>query len=140
MDTRGDLTPRTAAAAQEAYAGLALPAETVTKAVAEAGTDSTDAYRSFLDDDVLETAQQSLFAASLAVHVGTVEEYEAWLADHGSLEPSMTGHEDVTGRAWHPVWPREVVAAVSFSDSPDAAVATVRRQAFGKYYRSMIDP
>jgi hypothetical protein len=140
MDTRGELTPTTAAAAREAYAGLALPAETVTKAVADAGTDSTEAYQSFLDDDVLETAQESLFAASLAVQVGTADEYEAWLADHADLEPSMTGHEDVSGRAWHPVWPREVVAAVSFADSPDAAVATVRRQAFGKFYRSMIEP
>ncbi|MFW6384060.1 MAG: DUF5809 family protein [Halodesulfurarchaeum sp.] len=140
MNTRGHLQPGTAAAAQAAYEALELPAETVTKAVAEAGTDSAEAYRSFLDGEVFETAQKSLFAASLVVHVGTVEEYETWLSHNDAMTASMAGHAEVEGRAWHPVLPREAVAAVSFADSPDAAVATVRRGAFGEFYRPMIEP
>lgn len=138
MQLRGMFTPETATAARERYESLALPAETVTKELAEAGTGSADAYREFLTPEVLDTAQQSLFAGLLAVRVGSREEYEEWLADHEDLTPTLAGHESVARRAWHPINPRDAVAAVSFEDSPDAAVATVRRQAFGKHYRSVL--
>lgn len=138
MDTRGYESPRTESAASAHYEDLARAAQTITKEVADAGTDSSEAYQEFIDQSVIETAQQALFASLLEVHVGSQTEYDAWLADHDSFDATLAGTETVPRRAWHPVWPTEQVVAVSFQDRPDAAVATVRRQAFGQHYRSML--
>lgn len=138
METRGHFAPRTVTAASEQYEDLTLAAKTVTKEIAEAGTDTREGYQALVDESVIETAQQALFASLLEVHVGSVEEYEAWLTEHESLDASLAGTDTVPRRAWHPVWPRDHVAAVSFQNSPEAATATVRRQAFGKHYRALL--
>lgn len=138
METRGHFAPRTETAASAQYDDLALVAKTVTKEIAEAGTDTSDGYQALVEESVIETAQQALFASLLEVHVGSVDEYEAWLTDHDSLDWSLAGTDTVTRRAWHPVWPRDQVAAVSFQNSPEAAIATVRRQAFGQHYRAIL--
>ena len=138
MDTRGYEAPRTESAARAHYEDLAGAAQTITKEVADAGTDSSEAYQEFIDQSVIETAQQALFGSLLEVHVGSQTEYDTWLAEHESFDATLAGTETVPSRAWHPVWPTEQVVAVSFQDRPDAAVATVRRQAFGQHYRSML--
>lgn len=138
METRGHYAPRTEAAARSQYADLSAAAKTVTKEIAEAGTDTSDAYQEFVDQSVIETAHDALFASLLEVHVGSTAEYESWLADHETLESELAGTETVPRRAWHPVWPTGDVAAVSFQDRPEAAIATVRRQAFGEHYRSLL--
>lgn len=138
METRGHFAPRTETAASEQYDELALAAKTVTKEIAEAGTDTSAEYRALVDDSVIETAQQALFASLLEVHVGSVSEYEAWLSDHEGLDVSLAGTDTVPRRAWHPVWPTDQGTAVSFQNSPEAAIATVRRQAFGQHYRTIL--
>jgi hypothetical protein len=138
METRGHFAPRTETAASAQYDDLALAAKTVTKEIAEAGTDTSDDYQALVEESVIDTAQQTLFASLLEVHIGSVDEYEAWLTDHNSLDGSLAGTDTVARRAWHPVWPRDHVAAVSFQNSPEAAIATVRRQAFGQHYRAIL--
>jgi len=138
MKTQGEFTPETATAARSQYEALELAAETVTKEVAKAGTDSREAYQELTTPEIIDTAQETLFASLLEVTVGTAAEFEAWLEDHPGLTVSLAGHESVSQRAWHPIPPRDVVAAVSFEDGTEAAVATVRRQAVGKHYRSLL--
>lgn len=138
METRGQFAPETETAAREQYETLATAAETVTKEIAEANTDTRDEYNKLVDGETIETAQQALFAAFLEVHVGSVEEYESWLGDE-DFEVEFAGTETVSRRAWHPVWARDAVVAVSFQERPEAAVGTVRRQAFGRHYRSMLE-
>ncbi|MBS3760816.1 DUF5809 family protein [Halodesulfurarchaeum sp.] len=139
METQGHFAPRTETAASAQFDDLALVAKTVTKEIAEAGTDTSGGYQALVEESVIETAQQTLFASLLEVHVGSVDEYEAWLTDHDSLEASLAGTETVPWRAWHPVWPRDQVTAVSYQNSPEAAIATVRRQAFGQHYRAILE-
>lgn len=139
MKTRGQVAPETEAAVREEYDALAKVAETVTKEIAKANTDTRAAYNELVDSATVETAQQSLFASLLEVHVGSVEEYDSWLAAHEDFEVVLAGTESVPRRVWHPVWPRDIVVAVSFQERPDAAVATVRRQAFGRHYRSILE-
>ncbi|MGM0371106.1 MAG: DUF5809 family protein [Halobacteriota archaeon] len=138
METRGQFAPETERAAREQYAALTVPAKTVTKEIAEAGTTDRETYRELTTEDVYETAQQALFASLLAVQVGSTEEYEDWLAAHEDLEVVFAGTETVPRRAWHPVWPRAAVVAVSFQNKPEAAVASLRRQAFGRFYRELV--
>lgn len=139
METRGQFAPETDAAVRQTYEALADAAETVTKEIAEANADTREDYRGLTGSDTVETAQQALFASLLEVQVGTAAEYESWLAEHERLEPELAGTEPVSGRAWHPVWARDAVVAASFEDRPDAAVGAVRRQAFGRHYRSILE-
>ncbi|MFB6086537.1 MAG: DUF5809 family protein [Halodesulfurarchaeum sp.] len=139
MEIRGHFTPETEAAVREQYGSLAPVAETVTKEIAEANADTRTEYRDLIDSETIETAQQALFASLLEVQVGTTEAWESWLAEQEDFDVELAGTEPVSGRAWHPVWPREVVVAVSFEDRTDAAVSAVKRQAFGRHYRSMLE-
>ncbi|MFW6004214.1 MAG: DUF5809 family protein [Halodesulfurarchaeum sp.] len=139
METRGHLSPATEDAVRETYESLAGAAETVTKEIAEANAETREDYRELTDSGTVETARQALFASLLEVQVGTVAEYESWLAEHDELEPELAGTEPVSGRAWHPVWARDAVVAASFEDRPDAAVGAVQRQAFGRHYRSILE-
>ncbi len=138
MDTAGVFAPRSTAEARDQFESVAQAAETVTKEIAEAGTESTEAYERLVDPTVVETAQQALFASLLEVHTGTREAYEHWLDSHDVTETSMAGTETVPHRAWHPVWPESAVFAVSYQDRPEAAIATLRRQAFGQRYRALL--
>jgi hypothetical protein len=140
METRGYIGPETEAAVREQYAKLAPAARTVTKEVAEAGTTDSAAYREFTTDAVYETAQQALFASLLQVQVGDAGEFETVRAERDDHEVVFAGTETVGRRAWHRVRPRETIVAVSFEEKTDAAVASLQLQAFGRFYRPMIDP
>lgn len=139
MDTRGQFAPETKAAARSLYDDLAIAAETVTKTLAETSTDSREAYHELLDQERIDAAHEALFASLLEVHVGSVEEFESWMNRHDAFQLSLSGPETVPRRAWHPVRPRKTVTAVSFQTAPEAAVATVRRQAFGTQYRELLE-
>ncbi|MFB6082483.1 MAG: DUF5809 family protein [Halanaeroarchaeum sp.] len=139
MKTRGYIAPETEPAVRAQYAALAPAAKTVTKEIAEAATDDSDAYREIASEDVYETAQQALFASLLEVQVGTAAEYKSALDEYEGFEADVAGTETVARRAWHPVEARETVVAVSFEEREDAAVASLQRQAFGRFYRPMIE-
>ncbi|MFW5965497.1 MAG: DUF5809 family protein [Halodesulfurarchaeum sp.] len=139
METHGEWSPETELAVRERYGSLARPAETVTKSIAKTATDTDLAYGSLTAGEVIEAAQQALFAALLEVTVSTTEEFLDWLATAGNPRVELAGPETVDRRAFHHVHPQGVVTAVSFQDKPDAAIATVRRQAFGRHYRPLLD-
>lgn len=139
METRGFLAPATKADSREAFEELGPMARTVTSEVAKAMGFERAEYRDRVTDEVVGTAREALFASLLVVHVGNQAEFESWLDDAEDLTVHLEGNRNVDQRAWHPVPPADAVAAVTFHDEPDAAVATVRRQAFGRFYRSLLD-
>ena len=139
METRGFLDPATRADARDAFEELGPTARTVTGEVATAMGFERAEYRDRVTDEVVATAREALFASLLDVHVGSAAEFESWLDDAEELSVHLQGNRNVEQRAWHPVRPADAVAAVTFHDEPDAAVATVRRQAFGRFYRSILD-
>ncbi len=139
METRGVLAPETRPDAREAFEELGPAAQTVTSEVAKAmGFERTE-YRNRVSEEVVATAREALFASLLVVHVGSATSFESWLDEAGDPEVQLEGNRHVDRRAWHPVEPAEAVAAVTFHEEPDAAVATVRRQAFGRFYREILD-
>jgi hypothetical protein len=95
-----------------------------------------DEYDERVTGEVVETARDALFASLLEVRTGTREEYEDWLADR-DREVVEEGSENVSQVAWHDALGETVVAA-TYESEERAAVATLRRQAFGRVYRDLL--
>jgi hypothetical protein len=137
MDTEGQFSPATAEAARDRYEALGSTAQVVVKEVAKAMELDAEAYRERVTGEVVETARDVLFAESLTVTVGTREEFEDWRADTDH-DVEVIGADNVDNVVWHaPDFADEAVAA-TFQSERDAAVGTLRRQAFGRIYREVV--
>lgn len=137
METAGTLRPETAAEAQAEYEALESTASEVVRAATKAMAFDSQEYDSRVTDDVIETAQDALFASRLAVTVGTREEFEQWREQTG-YDVTEVGSDNVDNVAWHASPPAEAAVAATYQDEPDAAVQTLRRQAFGRCYRDLL--
>ncbi|MFW5956277.1 MAG: DUF5809 family protein [Halorhabdus sp.] len=137
MHTQGVFEPETVEAARERYAALQSAADVVVREVARAMDFDGDAYDRYVSDEVFETAHDAMFASLLSVTVGTDEEFEAFSADRDA-EVVLTGSENVDNAAWHAPPFADRIVATTFQDAEDAAVATLRRQAFGRVYRGVL--
>ena len=136
METHGVLAPESETEARERFDAVGPAAQTVVKETAKAMEFDRDEYGERVTGEVVETARDALFASLLAVRTGTREEYEEWLADR-DREVVERGNENVDNVAWHDALGETVVAA-TYQNEADAAVATLRRQAFGTAYREIL--
>ncbi|MEF8814553.1 MAG: DUF5809 family protein [Halovenus sp.] len=137
METEGIFAPETPAAARDRFASLAPAAKTVLREVGRELSMDTGTYQEQIDDDLRLTAQESIFASLLAVRVGTRTEYEQWreTADVGIVE---VGSENVDHVVWHAPPFADTAVAATFQNEREAAVGTLRRQAFGRLYRDVV--
>jgi hypothetical protein len=138
MDTEGRLEPATTEAARQRYAALGSTAGDVVSEVAKAMDMDAEEYEQRVTADVVTTAQDALFASRLKVRVGTRTAYEDWLADHPDYGVTEVGSEHVDGVVWHAAPAVETVIAATFHEERQAAVDTLRRQAFGRVYRDLV--
>lgn len=137
METEGLLELETTERIQERYDKLAPAADEMVRAAAQAMAFDTEEYNERVTDEVRAAAQQALFASLLAVRVGTRAEYERWRESHEG-ELVELGSGDATNAVWHdPEWTDEAVAA-TFQSERGAAVATLRKQAFGRLYSEVV--
>jgi len=137
METEGQFSPATVAAARDRYESLGSTAQVVVKEVAKAMGLSADEYDERVTGEVVETARDALFAESLAVTVGSREEFEDWRADTDHAVETL-GSEAVDNVVWHaPAFADEAVAA-TYQSEREAAVGTLRRQAFGRIYSEVV--
>ncbi|GGL68856.1 DUF5809 family protein [Halocalculus aciditolerans] len=137
-ETQGLLAPATPSDVEDAYVDVGPVAQTVTREVAKAMAFDKAEYDERVTSDVVETARDALFAGLLEVETGTTAEFEAWRDAHDDYEVEWNGSEDVDGVAWHVVPFEDTVVAASYQNEADAAVSTLRRIAFGKYYRPVL--
>ncbi|QLG61223.1 DUF5809 family protein [Halorarum salinum] len=138
MDTEGSLAPETPAEAREEYGALAPAAKVAVREAARAMEFDREEYAERVTGEVVGTVRDALFASLLRVHVGTGEEFDAWLDDHPGYEPDVAGSENVERVVWHPVpfaGEGGVAVAATFHDEREAALGTLRRRAFGRVYR-----
>lgn len=136
-DTTGWIDPDSEAEAREAYEALEPAARTVVSETAKAMEFDASEYETRVTSEVVETVRDALFASLLAVTVGSREAFEEWRADYGG-EVVEIGSGNVDRVVWHaPGFGDEAVAA-TFQDEAEAAVATLRRQAFGRLYREVV--
>ena len=130
--TEGHFAPETVVEAREQYESCGPAAKTVVRETARAMGVDRDEYRERVTGEVVETARDALFASFLRVRVGSREAFEAWRAAYDG-EVAETGSPDVERVVWH-VAPTGAVATTFHADR-EAAVGTLRRQAFGRLYR-----
>ncbi|AZH24338.1 DUF5809 family protein [Haloplanus aerogenes] len=136
VTTEGVFDPESLAAARDAYESVGPAAQTVVRETASAMEFDREEYRDRVTSEVVETARDALFASLLVVHVGDREAFESWRAETDA-DVTTFGSEDVDNVVWHAAPFGEAVAA-TFQDERDAAVATLRRQAFGRLYRERL--
>jgi len=137
METEGQFSPATVADARERYESLGSTAQVVVKETAKAMELDAEEYRERVTSDVVETARDVIFAESLAVTVGSRAEFDEWCASYEG-EVEVIGADNVDSVVWHaPDFADEAVAA-TFQSEREAAVGTLRRQAFGRIYREVV--
>ncbi|MDQ2051188.1 DUF5809 family protein [Natronolimnohabitans sp. A-GB9] len=136
MHTVGTFAPTSAAEAREQYTDVGPAAQTVVREVAKAMEFDREEYDDRVSGEVVETARDALFASLLEVHVGTREEFAAWRDGYDGTV-SVVGHENVDNVVWH-AGPEDEAVAATFQNEEEAAIATLRRQAFGRLYRELI--
>jgi hypothetical protein len=138
MDTRGLHAPETVEEARELYESVGSPARVVVREAARAMGFDREEYRDRVTSSVVETVRDALFASLLRVHVGDRAAFDAWREAHPSYEVHEAGSENVDRVAWHAAPFADSVVAATFQNEPEAAVETVRRQAFGRLYRESV--
>lgn len=137
MEREGILSPPTVSEAKAAYESLAPAAQTVVREVAKAMDFDNEEFDERVTGEVVATAHDALFASLLEVRVGTREELDGWREESDS-DVVVVGSENVPSVVWHaPPFAEQAVAA-TYADEREAAVATLRRQAFGRIYRDVL--
>ncbi|WP_132058079.1 DUF5809 family protein [Halorussus amylolyticus] len=136
METHGLLAPETETDARRQYETVGPAAQTVVKETAKAMAFDREEYDERVTADVVETARDALFASLLEVRTASRAEYDEWLADR-DREVIERGNENVSRVAWHDALGETVVAA-TYETETEAAIGTLRRQAFGSVYRDLL--
>ncbi|ELY44955.1 DUF5809 family protein [Natronorubrum sulfidifaciens] len=136
MHTVGTVAPASVEEAREQYEDVGPAAQTVVREVAKAMEFDREEYNDRVTGEVVETARDALFASLLRVHVGSREAFDDWEASYDG-EVTVVGHESVDRVVWH-AGPEDEAVAATFQNEEEAAVATLRRQAFGRLYRELV--
>ncbi len=136
MKTEGTFSFDTPTEAESAFESVGPAAQTVTREVAKSMDFDREEYDERVTSAVVETAREALFASLLAVQVGSREEFDDWRTEYDG-EVHVVGHETVSRVVWH-VGPTDEAVAATFENEETAAVATLRRQAFGRLYRPVL--
>lgn len=135
-ETDGLLAPETPEEARAAYEAVGPTAQVVTKEVAKAMGFGREEYRERVTGEVIATARDALFASLLEVQGGSLEEFERWREAYDG-ECELLGSENVERAVWHAFDGRAVAA--TYQNEPEAARGTLRRQAFGRFYRPLFE-
>ncbi|WP_144905283.1 DUF5809 family protein [Halobellus captivus] len=135
MESEGTLSPESVAEARAAFEAAGPTAREVVRETAKAMEFDREEYRERVTSDVVERARNVLFADRLAVSIGTVDEFETWLDEHPAYDVVRLGSDEVARVVWHAAPFAETVVAATYQHEREAAVGTLRRQAFGRIYR-----
>jgi len=139
METEGSLSPESVDDARAAFDAAGPTATQVVREAAKAMGFDREEYNERVTAAVVERARNVLFADRLAVTVGTRAEFDAWVDDHPDHEVTLFGSPDVDRVVWHAAPFARAVVAATFQNERDAAVGTLRRQAFSRLYRPRFD-
>lgn len=136
MKTTGQFAPDSLEEARKQYEAVGPAAQTAVREVTSVMEFSREEYADRVDSAVVETARDAIFASLLAVTVGTREEYLAWREAYDG-EVFEAGHENVENVVWH-AGPTGDAVAATFQAKEEAAIGTLRRQAFGRLYAEQL--
>lgn len=137
METAGHFAFETESAAREAFEEVGPAARVAVREATRSMGFDREEYRSRVTGDVVQSARDAIFASLLEVHLGTRQEWVDWRDDHADYEIYETGSEHVEHAVWHDAPFAGTAAAATYQDEREAAVNTLRRQAFGRIYRPL---
>jgi hypothetical protein len=137
MERQGVFAPKTAQAARERYESLSTAAQGVVREVTRAMAFDTTEYDERVTPDVIESAQEAMFASLLEVQIASQDEFDSW-RDSADFEIEELGSEHVDNVVWHAPPFADIAVAATFQDETEAAVDTLRRQAFGRLYADIL--
>ncbi|MFC6613990.1 DUF5809 family protein [Halopenitus salinus] len=141
MDTRGAFAPETMAEAREQYVETGPAAKVVVRETAKAMSFDADEYADRVTGEVVETARDAIFASMLEVRVADRPTFEEWLETSETYDDSdveLLGSEHVDRIVWHAAPFAGTVIAASFHEEEEAAIGTLRRNAFGRIYHDRL--
>jgi hypothetical protein len=138
MRTDGVFAPETEAEAREAFADVGPAAQVVVRETAKAMEFDREEYRERVTGEVVETARDALFASLLEVQVGDREAFDDWREAHSDYDVHVNGSENVDRVVWHAAPFSKRAVAATFQNEEEAAVGTLRRQAFGRLYADLL--
>lgn len=140
METIGYIAPMTASEAREIFAELEPAAGEIARAIAIAMDPSGDLYTERMNDEVRRTAREALFGSLLVVSTGPRESFDDWAerAPYDTYTVDIEGSEHVERIAWHAAPVAERVIAATYHAERDAAIATLRRMAWGQVYHEVV--
>ena len=137
MDTEGQIRPESPAAARATYRELVPAAKVATREATKAMAFDRAEYADRVTPTVIESVRDAIFASLLVVHVADRETFDDWTGDRAA-DVTLTGSDHAPNVVWHdPPFTDRVVAA-TFTEKREAAVGTLRRQAFGRIYRDLL--
>lgn len=137
METEGLFAPETETEARAQFEMLEPAATEVVRTVAKTMEFDTTEYSERVSDDIVEAAREALYASLLEVCVGERDEYERWCDDR-DYDQVEVGAPNVDRVVWHAAPFAVTAVSATFQNERDAAVATLRRQAFGRLYRDVV--
>lgn len=136
VETDGRFAPESPGEARDLYESVGPSAQVVAREVAKAMDFDREEYHERVTSEVIETARDALFASLLEVRDGSREEFDEWREAYKGAVDEM-GSENVDRVVWH-AFDGEAVAA-TYQHEPEAAHGTLRRQAFGRLYRPVLE-
>lgn len=140
MKTVGYVLPETEAEAADIHAELGPAAREVVREVAVSMGFERDEYAERVTGDVVATGRDAIFGSLLVVTTGTREEFAAWRErpPYEGYEVMLEGSDAVDHVAWHASPMAGVLIAATYQDEREAAVATLRRIAWGRLYQDVL--
>ncbi len=138
MRTEGVFAPESEAEARDAFESVGPAAQVVVRETTRAMEFDREEYHERVTGDVIETARDALFASLLTVHVGDRADWEQWQADHPDFSVHVNGSEHVENVVWHVAPVAQTAVAATFQEEEEAAIGTLRRQAFGRIYDDLL--
>lgn len=139
MQREGLLAPETDEEARVAFAELAPAAQEVTRSVALTIGIDRDEYRDTVDEAVVRTAHEVLFGSLLRVRTADRNTFDEWVeSEAAGLDVIVEGGENVSNVAWHVAQLADRVLAATYESERQAAIATLRRIAWGRIYRDRV--
>jgi hypothetical protein len=136
QDCRG---PATGAAVIQQYAAVVPTAKVVVSEVATGLGFDRETYESQMDAVMVERVANVLFAADLPVRCASADTFDRYSADNPTEEVVRVGAMTADAVCWHHAGVEGVILAAGYHDAEDAAAEVVRRAAFNRCYRPLIE-
>jgi len=135
-DCRG---PAEATVVREQYADVIPTAKVVLSEVADGLAFDRPTYEERIDAKMVQRVANVLFAAGLPVLCDTEEMFEDYRRAHADAEVIDLGRSTAETVCWHHARVQGVILTASYGDAERSAREVVRRAAFNRCYRPIID-